>query len=215
MKSAQSYHHGDLHAALLTAAEAELAESGIEGFSLRGVARRAGVSHAAPAHHFADINGLLTALAAVSFERFNTAMETAATEADPDPLSQLVAIGLGYIDYATAHPHLFRLQFASDRPDRHDPDLARLARASLATLEGRVEALARHRGYDPLTTADLVPKFWATAHGLAVLFSLQRWPAFPTKDPDQRRARFERILRSVAAELPGAEGSESSSCLPQ
>ena len=58
------YHHGDLRAALLRAAEAELNEAGIEAFSLRRVAKRAGVSHAAPAHHFRDVRGLLTALSA-------------------------------------------------------------------------------------------------------------------------------------------------------
>ena len=62
----RKYHHGDLRAALLAAAEAELAERGVEAFSLRQVAKRAGVSHAAPAHHFGDAQGLLTALAAVS-----------------------------------------------------------------------------------------------------------------------------------------------------
>src|SRR5262245_3431916 len=64
-----SYHHGDLRAALLKAAEAELAENGIEGFTLRGCARRAGVSHAAPAHHFKDVRAILTELAADGFEK--------------------------------------------------------------------------------------------------------------------------------------------------
>ena len=63
MKDEKPYHHGDLRSALLVAAEADLAENGIEAFSLRQVARRAGVSHAAPAQHFGDANGLLTALA--------------------------------------------------------------------------------------------------------------------------------------------------------
>ena len=61
--SKDRYHHGDLKMALLRAAEAELAENGIESFSLRAVAKRAGVSHGAPAHHFKDAKGLLTALA--------------------------------------------------------------------------------------------------------------------------------------------------------
>ncbi|MEO0497745.1 MAG: helix-turn-helix domain-containing protein, partial [Pseudomonadota bacterium] len=63
------YHHGDLREALLTAAEVELTDRGIEGLSLRGVAKRAGVSHAAPAHHFGDKAGLLTALTTIGFQR--------------------------------------------------------------------------------------------------------------------------------------------------
>ncbi len=104
-----AYHHGDLRAVLLEAGEAELAERGIEGFSLRGVAKRAGVSHAAPAHHFHDANGLLTALAAEGFRRFVDKQKARQqVAARPIALSQLVAAGMGYIDFAMAHPALFR-----------------------------------------------------------------------------------------------------------
>src|SRR5262245_45102253 len=88
---AQPYHHGNLRAALLEAAEAELEAEGIEGFSLRGVAKRAGVSHAAPAHHFGDASGLLTGLAAEGYRRFVAAQKNASS----DGMSQLVAAGLG------------------------------------------------------------------------------------------------------------------------
>ena len=86
------YHHGDLRAALLEAGEAELAEHGVEGFSLRGVAKRAGVSHAAPAHHFRDANGLLTALAAEGFRRFVAKQRAAPGRRRPD---RAVAAGGG------------------------------------------------------------------------------------------------------------------------
>ena len=68
------YHHGALRAALIEAAEAVIAERGVDGFSLRETARRAGVSPAAPAHHFGDARGLLTALAAEAFRRFGDAL---------------------------------------------------------------------------------------------------------------------------------------------
>ena len=90
---AHPYHHGDLRNALVAAAEAELAEHGIEGFTLRGCAKRAGVSHAAPAHHFGDAAGLLTAVAAAGFERFLTFQRQRQEAASPDPSSQLVAAG--------------------------------------------------------------------------------------------------------------------------
>lgn len=200
MREAQTYHHGDLRAALLTAAESELADSGVEGFSLRGVARRAGVSHAAPAHHFGDVNGLLTALAALSFERFTVAMETAAATARPDPLSQVVAIGMGYIDYAAGNPHLFGLQFASERPNWDDAALKQHAEAAFGSLKVRVEALARTLGRDAEAVADvMIPKFWATTHGLATLFAMREFKGFMARDPQDRRARFERILRSIVA----------------
>ena len=198
MPGDHSYHHRSLYPALLQAAEAELAEKGVEHFSLRGVARRAGVSHAAPAHHFGDADGLLTALAARAFERLVDAMETAAAAAAPDPLSRLVAIGIGYIDYAESQPHLFSLLFASDRPDWADPGLRRHADAAFATLRSGVETFARPLGRDADATADLIPAVWAMAHGLATLFATRRSRNVTTFDCDDRRARFESILRAVA-----------------
>jgi AcrR family transcriptional regulator len=82
---APRYHHGDLRAALLRAAEDELTERGAEGFSLRGVARRVGVSHAAPAHHFADTGALLAALAAEGFRRFLATQRAHQARAAPQP----------------------------------------------------------------------------------------------------------------------------------
>ena len=80
-----SYHHGALRAALIEAAEALLREDGIESFSLRECARRAGVSHAAPAHHFGDARGLLTACAAAGFNQLADAMERDAAAAGQGP----------------------------------------------------------------------------------------------------------------------------------
>ena len=198
MTSDQSYHHRSLYPALLEAAEEELAEKGVEYFSLRGVARRSGVSHAAPAHHFGDADGLLTALAARAFERLVAAMETAAAEAAPDALSKLVAIGIGYIDYAESQPHLFSLLFASDRPDWTNPDLMGHADAAFATLKSGVERYIQQHDRDADAATDLIPTVWATAHGLATLFATRRSRNVARFDCEQRRERFESILRSVA-----------------
>ena len=187
MPGEHGYHHRSLYPALLESAEAELAEKGVEHFALRGVARRAGVSHAAPAHHFGDVDGLLTALAARSFERLVHAMETAAA-AEADPLSKLVAIGLGYIDYAESHPHLFGLLFASDRPDWTDLDLTRHADAAFAVLKSAVETFAQQPGRNPHAAADMIPTFWATAHGLATLFVTRPSRTVPLCAGAERRA---------------------------
>jgi AcrR family transcriptional regulator len=76
----RSYHHGALREALIAAAEAVLTERGLEGFSLRETARRAGVSASAPAHHFGDTRGLLTAIAGQAFRDLTDALELAARE---------------------------------------------------------------------------------------------------------------------------------------
>lgn len=163
------YHHGDLRSALLLAAEQELQQVGIEGFSLRAVAKRAGVSHAAPAHHYKDVGGLLTALATDGFRRFVDTQKQAMAEAAQDPRSQLGAAGVGYVRFALAHPALFKLIFASDRPDFDD---TQLSEAAIDGFQMLVEQVAEITGSDPMTDparmTDVV-SVWAMVHGLADL----------------------------------------------
>jgi AcrR family transcriptional regulator len=185
------YHHGDLQAALLASAEAELAEAGIEAFSLRRVARRAGVSHAAPAHHFGDVQGLLTALAAEGFRRFLQAQADREAMAPADPVSQMVAAGLGYVDFALARPALFRLMFSSDRPDFGNPDLLSWADRAYAHLESGVDAATGGRRIEDIAAV------WAIAHGLADLLAAGRMKRLQALPPDRRDAAVAAIIRRV------------------
>ena len=171
----QGYHHGDLRRALLEAAEVELAEKGPEGFTLRGCAKRAGVSHAAPAHHFSDVSWLLSALAAEGFERFLKTTAARMNTADPDDSrARLVAMGLGYIDFARANPALFSLMFSSRKADFQDGKLQQAAAASFEQLVAGVGAVA---GADPLTTRPgrrQLAATWAIVHGLSHLLLSHR-----------------------------------------
>jgi AcrR family transcriptional regulator len=186
--SDKPYHHGDLRQALLTAAEAELAERGMEAFSLRSVAKRAGVSHAAPAHHFGDVQGLLTALAAEGFRRFVAAMQ--AREADTaDPRERAVAAGLGYLDFALDRPTLFRLIFASKKPDFCDAELFDAGNAAYQHLVGLVSGIGG-------STADIAA-LWAMAHGIADLSAGQRLKMLDGLDPAARTALIRGILHRV------------------
>jgi AcrR family transcriptional regulator len=190
---ARPYHHGDLRAALLAAAEAELAERGMEGFSLRSVAKRAGVSHAAPAHHFGDVQGLLTALAAEGFRQFLAAQAAREAVAENDPASQLVAAGQGYVDFAIARPALFRLLWQSERPDFTDADLGQ---ASLAAYQHLVDQVMATGGR---STADEAAA-WAVAHGLADLLAAGRLKSVGSLPAAARDAMVAGIIRRV---LPG------------
>ena len=167
----QRYHHGDLASALLDAGEAELADKGIEAFSLRGVAKRAGVSHAAPAHHFDDANGLLNAIAARGFERFVARQQDFRRHAAPTARAQMTASGQGYIAFALENPALFRLMFGSDRTDFGCAPLKSAAEAAFDDLARHVAAVtgrASSAPDDPAALAD-VASAWAMAHGLADL----------------------------------------------
>jgi AcrR family transcriptional regulator len=192
---ARPYHHGDLRAALLHAAETELAERGMEAFSLRSVAKRAGVSHAAPAHHFGDAQGLLTALAAEGFRQFLAAQAAREAVADPDPASQLVAAGMGYIDFARSRPTLFRLLWQSKRPDFDNPDLVQAARAAFQHL---VDQVGQAGGR---TTADEAA-VWALAHGLADLLASDRLRGVGSLPRDAQDAMLSGIIRRA---LPTAD----------
>lgn len=185
------YHHGDLRAALLDSAEAELADRGIEAFSLRQVARRAGVSHAAPAHHFGDAIGLLTALAAEGFRQFLAAQAAREARAAPTPRAQMIAAGLGYVDFATARPALFRLMHASDRPDYDTPDLGEVAKKAYDHLCDGVAAIA------PAANAADIAAVWATAHGLADLMCSGRLHSISGLPDAERDSAIAEIIGRV------------------
>lgn len=170
-KRTPPYHHGDLAAALVAAAESILAERGLDGFTLRECARRAGVSHAAPAHHFGDANGLLTAVATSGYERLSQAMREGA-EREKDRGTALVAIGVAYVRFALTHPALFRLMFHSDRLDRTDDAFRAVGKAAFEVLSGRL-AVVRGRGTQ-LTPPETgrhptLLRAWAVVHGMATL----------------------------------------------
>ncbi len=178
MASKSNYHHGDLRRVLLAAAEEELSEKGGEAFSLRRVAKRAGVSHGAPAHHFKDSRGLLTELAAVGYQRFIEAQQRRQQDAATDAESQLAASGLGYIDFASANPALFRLMFSSERPDKESPVLSKSADAAFEKLVNEVARISKTDPYcDQRAMTDVVAA-WTISHGLADLLIADRLSRF-------------------------------------
>ncbi|WP_280252725.1 TetR/AcrR family transcriptional regulator [Nocardia abscessus] len=111
----RSYHHGDLRAELLQRAEATLRESGVDGLSLRRLARDVGVSHAAPTRHFKDKQALLDAIAVSGFERLAAALEQTAAASSID--GHIRALARTYLRFATENPALVALMFAR----RHSP----------------------------------------------------------------------------------------------
>ena len=121
------YHHGDLRQAMIDAAEAVLAEKGVGGFTLRECARRAGVSPAAPAHHFGNLVGLLTAIATLGFDDLSLEMETAVAKAQASGGDRLAAICEAYLAVALARPGRFRVAFGRLGLKNNDDELRRAA----------------------------------------------------------------------------------------
>jgi AcrR family transcriptional regulator len=168
LNSVKTYHHGDLRAALIAAAEAVIAERGVDRFSLREAARRAGVSAAAPAYHFGDTRGLLTAVAARTLGAFADALE-AADRSGGDRLERIRAQGAAYVRFALAERARFDLIWRYALIDRDDPDYAAAGRRAFDVLDRAV------RGPDaaPSEPGELAPApsiaAWSMVHGFARL----------------------------------------------
>lgn len=173
VKSAQSdgrgYHHGSLRAALIAAAEAVIAERGLDGFSLRETARRAGVSPAAPAHHFKDARGLLTAIAAQAFADLADTLEIADASAGTDREARLKAQGKAYVAFALDHPARFDLMWRKPLLDNDDPALREAGDRAFEMLDRitRGEGAPRSGSTDPALAPSIAA--WSLVHGFARL----------------------------------------------
>ena len=164
------YHHGDLESALLDAARAELEKHGPDGLSLRGVARRAGVSHAAPYHHFDGRADLLARLAEQGFRDLDAAMRSTQTQAKTEADEQLLATGMGYMRFALEDPAVFKLMFRGEYLEESDDEALREARtAAYGRLFEAIQAVHRaHHSSEADPFADTLVA-WSSVHGLAML----------------------------------------------
>jgi AcrR family transcriptional regulator len=165
------YHHGALRDALLQAAERVLERDGLAGLTLRAVAREAGVSHAAPTHHFGDLTGLVSELAAIGFGQFNATMAAARATASTG-LERAIAGANAYVAYAQAHPGMYGLMFRTERLDMARPSLCEAAHASFAGLAAAVGA-SRHEHISEealsLEQAAAIARAWSLVHGFTTL----------------------------------------------
>lgn len=155
----------DLREACLAEARAIIAELGVEGLSLREVARRLGVSHQAPYRHFPSRDHLLADVVARAYASFAAHLD--ARPHHDDPHADLRAMGEAYVGYALAHPLEYRLMFGTPLPDpAAHPEMMRRSRHAFALLR---DAIARLPGTAGGTeTPDLDAMYvWATVHGLA------------------------------------------------
>ena len=161
------YHHGDLKNALRSAAVEVITEKGLGHFSLREVARRAGVSHTAPAHHFGDVQGLLTSLATQGFDRLHE-VTTAAIAGETDPAERLAAMGQAYVSLANEYPAHCQVMFRTDVVDPDDERLLEAGMRAYGVLHDVVADLIGSEGLETDVDA-AVELCWAAMQGLVVL----------------------------------------------
>jgi AcrR family transcriptional regulator len=201
------YHHGALRDALLQAAEKVLERDGMPGLTLRAVAREAGVSHAAPSHHFGDLTGLLSELAAIGYRQFSAAMSAANAAGTLEQRG--LASAKAYVAFAQAHPGMYGLMFRAERLDMSRPSLHEASGAAFAGLARGVGA-SRHEHIAAeamtLEQGGAIARAWSMVHGFAMLLLddrmsdvLRRLPKDTTMDQ-----LFEAMLKTPT---PRPQGS--------
>lgn len=181
------HHHGNLQEALIDAGLALLRESGQTGLTLRKAAARAGVSHAAPAHHFNGLSGLRNAIARRGFEMLLESLRAAEREngndSQPDPFKRLMVRLQAYLKFCDENEPLFRLMFAE--ATHADPELKRIAMDCYRIL---------HESCRPFTNGrnalEVEHAVWTMAHGYAVMGMNNPRPNAPAPNPP-----FENLLR--------------------
>lgn len=163
---------------LLQAAREVVAADGLEGLTLRAIARHAGVSHGAPLRHFPSLAALLAAVAADGFTRLMASIDARLAEADEAATragttlggcERLAVAGRAYVEFALADPGVFSVTFRPERVDVTDDDYLRQGMASFGQLVGLVEAAQADGWFAGHPAADLAAVLWANVHGLAVL----------------------------------------------
>ncbi|WP_448005784.1 TetR/AcrR family transcriptional regulator [Agromyces bauzanensis] len=151
-----AYHHGRLRETLLEAAVAAIEQDGVARLSLRDLARRVGVSHAAPAHHFGDREGLFTAIATDGFARLATVLEQAGDD--------FREVGVAYVRFATSERGRYEVMFRPDLHRRDDPELA-------AAMDRAGDVLRSGAAAEPGDDRTNGLAAWSLVHGLATLWN--------------------------------------------
>lgn len=190
--SPKPYHHGNLREALIDAAEALLAEGGIDALSLRAAARRSGVSQAAPYAHFRGKQALLAAVGTRGFDRLTRYLHRAEQNID-STAERMRLLARAYVAFALDYPMLFRLMFGPELCATYDTELEQAGKASYAPIQEAVAEEAASAGADD-SAADASLAAWALVHGLAMLIvdGKQPWP-------DSAAARDALVDRVVSA----------------
>ncbi|MBN2170067.1 MAG: TetR/AcrR family transcriptional regulator [Candidatus Krumholzibacteriota bacterium] len=169
-KRKQGYHHGNLRASLLEAANRFLERGGVAAVTLRALSDSVGVSRSAPYRHFAGKGALLAAIAEDGFRQLRDRLRATVGRDESACLEALERMALAYVDFAVSNPARFRLMFGGQGlPVPAPPSLRREARAALGEVIAAIEACQRLGLLQAGSSLDLANACWATVHGLATL----------------------------------------------
>lgn len=165
MTQKKPHHHGNLRAALLDTGLELLNTGGLESLSMRKLATKAGVSHAAPAHHFANQTALHSALMTRGYEMFKDSMRSELDLAPADPRKRILAAGRGYLTFAQNNEGLFNLMFGGTPRDHDDAELYKASEEAYDVLREICAPIVKGEGGSEANELMI----WSLIHGLARL----------------------------------------------
>jgi AcrR family transcriptional regulator len=166
----KKYHHGDLKNALIESGAEILSKEGVSGLSLRKVASRAGVSHAAPYAHFKDKRELIAAISTEGYRRLYEKLTAVVEKYRDDPLRQFVEVAWAFIEFARNDPDYFKVTFSSVAEKEKDfPAFVEMTRKNFQLLVELVEACQAAGVLKPGEADEMAVSIWSLVHGLASL----------------------------------------------
>lgn len=195
-KKRGSFHHGNLREALLDAAFQILDESGPDAITIREVARRTGVSHAAPVNHFKDRKCLMTAVATKLFEELAAVIEKRLSRSKPIASEQAGAFAKGLIAYGLSNPNRYQLLWRRDLVDNSDRNLQAAMDAIYDQLIAKIETSRKKKKYDQHTVAIAL---WSLAHGYVSMRADGNFE--PKRDTVTRQKREDAMVDAVVAAM--------------
>lgn len=201
MTDRRPYHHGDLRLALIEAAEGILRDAGAWSFTLREVARAAGVSHNAPYNHFSDRTALLAAVAARAFDRLGAALDREIAGSGPDLDARIEAAAVAYVGFGVAEPAAFRLMFSADLAGCEDPAFRTAMARAFAGISDLMAEGARTEVLKIDPAGINAATAWALVHGLTHLILDGRLTVVALDPPTLARSAARTLLDGLR---PGA-----------
>jgi len=200
-RPARPYHHGNLRSALLDEAVRVLAEAGVTNLSLRELARRLGVSHAAPYRHFADKDALLAAIAEQGFALLSSELDAAAAQHPDEPAYQLADTGWAYVRFALRNPQHFQVMFGRGAASQAThADLLAAGQHAFGSLLRVLEHRQRTGRIVSGELRDLAVAAWSLVHGLATLLLDGQ---LPVADEDECERLVRRCIQIQQVGLTG------------
>jgi AcrR family transcriptional regulator len=173
----KTYHHGNLKEALIQAGLEILSEKGIDGLSLRSVAKRVGVSHAAPYNHFPDKQSLLAAISTAGHKQLYQTLVSAFEQSKLSSADIITEIAWSYLQFAIDDPGRFKLMFSGALEEERDhPDFVEISRKNISLFEEIIVYCQRKGQIAEGRVENIAIKFWSLAHGFAYLVLEDQFP---------------------------------------